>query len=344
MKRTCIIISGPLGTGWPADKVEVALKEALRRYATGGRESSRMDVQVMEEGAFSALETPLCGNVSVICACEILDSDTIENGTVGRLATVCRLRHLPLVCICRRQALPAKLLRKAGISEVWALDELLGSPEAALESLLSPDTPLPLLVAGCDEAGRGPLAGPVFAAAVILPEGFYHPLLNDSKQMREQDRDMLREIIEREAVAWCVTPVSAEEIDRVNILNASLLGMRRSLDGLHDAKGAAIRPDLILVDGNKFNLYTSPEGRSIPHRCVVKGDGRFAAVAAASVLAKTYRDEYMRRLALQYPQYGWDRNMGYPTPEHREAIRRFGPTPEHRKSFKWLPEEENLLF
>lgn len=340
----CIIISGPLGAGWQADRVETALKEALRRYATGGRDASRLEVQVMEEGAFAALEMPAGTDITVISTCENLDNETIGNGTLGRIAALCRSRHLRLVCICRRQALPAKLLRKAGISEIWALEELLDDPDAALGSLMTTDTPLPLMVAGCDEAGRGPLAGPVFAAAVILPEGFYHPLLNDSKQMKEQDRELLRDIIQREALAWCVTPVSAQEIDRINILNASLLGMRRSLDGLRDASGAPVRPGLILVDGNRFNPYTTPEGVAVPHRCVVKGDARFAAVAAASVLAKTWRDEYMRRLALQYPQYGWDRNMGYPTPEHREAIRRSGPSPEHRKSFKWLPEEENLLF
>jgi len=183
-------------------------------------------------------------------------------------------------------------------------------------------------IAGCDEAGRGCLAGPVFAAAVILPEGFYHPLLNDSKQMNERERNELREVIEREALAWKVVAVDAAEIDRINILNASITGMQRALDGL------SLRPDLILVDGNRFQPYTAPDGGRIPAHCVIHGDASSAAIAAASVLAKTHRDEYMRLLAAEYPQYGWDRNMAYPTAEHREAIRHYGITPYHRKSYK----------
>ena len=176
--------------------------------------------------------------------------------------------------------------------------------------------------AGCDEAGRGPLAGAVFAAAVILPPEFHHPLLNDSKQMSERAREELRPIIEREAVAWAVEAVSPEEIDRVNILNASILGMQRSVLRL------SVRPDFLLIDGNKFKPFDG-----FPYRTVVHGDATYASIAAASVLAKTWRDEYMRRIAAEYPQYGWARNMGYPTPEHIEAIRRFGLTPYHRRSF-----------
>jgi ribonuclease HII len=188
--------------------------------------------------------------------------------------------------------------------------------------------------AGCDEAGRGPLAGPVFAAAVILPKDFHHPLLNDSKQISERVREELRPIIEKEALAWAVTAVEPEEIDRINILKASITGMHRSLDKL------IIRPEFIIVDGNKFSPYIDRSGgastsdwRTIPHKCIVKGDAKFASIAAASVLAKTYCDDYMREAAKQYPQYGWDRNFGYPTKEHREAIIRYGETPLHRKSF-----------
>ena len=178
------------------------------------------------------------------------------------------------------------------------------------------------LEAGCDEAGRGPLAGPVFAAAVILPEGFSHPLLNDSKQMSEKARDLLREVIEREALAWAVEAVEAEEIDTVNILNASILGMQRAVRRLSP------RPEFLLVDGNRFKPCDG-----IPYRTIVHGDATYASIAAASVLAKTWRDAYMRQIAADYPQYGWEHNMGYPTREHIEAIRRYGYTPHHRKSF-----------
>ena len=179
-----------------------------------------------------------------------------------------------------------------------------------------------LVEAGCDEAGRGPLAGPVYAAAVILPKDFYHPHLNDSKKMTEKARETLRPIIEREALAWAVVEVSAEEIDTINILNASITGMQRAV------KKLSIRPDFLLIDGNRFKPCDG-----IPHQCVVKGDATYASIAAASVLAKTYRDEHMRRLAQEYPQYGWDRNMGYPTKEHIDAIIAHGYTPHHRKSF-----------
>ena len=179
-----------------------------------------------------------------------------------------------------------------------------------------------LVEAGCDEAGRGPLAGPVFAAAVILPKDFHHPLLNDSKKMTERARETLRPIIEKEAIAWAVEEVSAEEIDAINILNASITGMQRSVRKLE------VKPDFLLIDGNKFKPFDDYK-----YQCVVKGDATYASIAAASVLAKTYRDEYMRRLAQEYPEYGWERNMGYPTKEHVEAIIRHGYTVHHRKSF-----------
>ena len=179
-----------------------------------------------------------------------------------------------------------------------------------------------LIEAGCDEAGRGPLAGPVYAAAVILPKDFYHPLLNDSKKMTEKARETLRPIIEQEALAWAVVEVSAEEIDSINILNASIAGMQRAVRKLN------VKPDFLLIDGNRFKPCDG-----IPHQCVVKGDATYASIAAASVLAKTSRDEHMRRLAQEYPQYAWDRNMGYPTKEHIDAIIAHGYTPHHRKSF-----------
>ena len=179
-----------------------------------------------------------------------------------------------------------------------------------------------MVEAGCDEAGRGPLAGPVFAAAVILPQDFYHPLLDDSKKMSLKAREELRPIIEREAVAWAVEEVSTEEIDSLNILWASVTGIQNAVRKL------GVRPAFLLIDGNRFRPFDG-----YPYETIVHGDATYACIAAASVLAKTYRDEHMRSLAKLYPEYGWERNMGYPTPEHLEAIRRYGYTPEHRKSF-----------
>ncbi len=190
-----------------------------------------------------------------------------------------------------------------------------------------------IIEAGCDEAGRGCLAGPVFAAAVVLPEGFQNELLNDSKQLSEKVRDRLRTVIEQEAVAYAVVAVSPEEIDEINILNASITGMQRALDAL------TVRPQHIIVDGNRFRPYTDPAtGAIVPHTCFVKGDARYMSIAAASILAKTHRDEYMRRAAAEYPGYGWEKNAGYPTAAHREAIRRLGITPLHRKTFQLLPD------
>ena len=179
-----------------------------------------------------------------------------------------------------------------------------------------------LLEAGCDEAGRGCLAGSVFAAAVILPPDFYHPLLNDSKQMTERNRNILREIIEREAVAWAVAEITAARIDEINILKASIEGMNIA------AANLKVAPQFLAIDGNRFKPY-----QEIEHHCIVKGDARYLSIAAASVLAKTHRDEYMMRLHEEFPNYGWDRNKGYPTKEHRLAIREYGLTPYHRLSF-----------
>ena len=179
-----------------------------------------------------------------------------------------------------------------------------------------------LLEAGCDEAGRGCLAGAVYAAAVILPPDFHHPLLNDSKQMTERQRDLLRPIIEREAIAWAVEAVPAARIDEINILNASIEGMNLAAGRLDP------KPGFLAVDGNRFRSLCG-----LPFACVVKGDGKYADIAAASVLAKTHRDAYMRQLDAEYPQYGWGRNKGYPTPDHRRAIREHGLSPWHRLSF-----------
>ena len=185
--------------------------------------------------------------------------------------------------------------------------------------------------AGCDEAGRGCLAGSVYAAAVILPEGYQNELLNDSKQLSEKKRYQLREIIERDAVAWAVGIVTPEEIDKINILNASILAMHRALDQLK------VRPEAVIVDGNRFKPYKEPnDGKTLPHTTIVKGDGKYLAIAAASILAKTYRDDYMNELAKEYPQYDWFSNKGYPTKKHREAIKQHGITPYHRKSYNLL--------
>jgi len=189
--------------------------------------------------------------------------------------------------------------------------------------------------AGCDEAGRGCLAGSVYAAAVILPEDYQNELLNDSKQLSERRRYELREIIQRDALAWAVGIVTPEEIDRINILNASILAMHRALDQLK------VRPEAIIVDGNRFRPYCPVVGgisadAPLPHTTIVKGDAKYLSIAAASILAKTYRDDYMNRLAEEYPQYDWRSNKGYPTRKHREAIRQYGITPYHRRSYNLL--------
>lgn len=180
--------------------------------------------------------------------------------------------------------------------------------------------------AGCDEAGRGCLAGPVYAAAVILPQDFSNGLLNDSKQLSEKQRYALREVVEREALAWAVGIVSADEIDKINILRASILAMHRAVSQLK------IRPQHLLIDGNRFMPY-----EDIPHTTVVKGDATYMSIAAASILAKTYRDDYMLKIHQEYPQYHWDSNKGYPAPIHRDAIRKYGTTPYHRMTFQLLP-------
>lgn len=187
--------------------------------------------------------------------------------------------------------------------------------------------------AGCDEAGRGCLAGPVFAAAVILPPDYENPVLNDSKQLSEKERYQLRPEIEQSAVAWAVGIVSAEEIDKINILNASILAMHRAVDAL------SVVPGHLIIDGNRFKRY-----RDVSHQCVVKGDGKYLSIAAASVLAKIYRDDYMNRIDAEYPVYNWVSNKGYPTLKHRDAIRQFGVSPHHRMSFRLLDAQTQIDF
>lgn len=206
-----------------------------------------------------------------------------------------------------------------------------------------------LIEAGCDEAGRGCLAGPVFAAAVILPADFRNEMLNDSKQLTEKKRYQLREVIEREALAWAVGIVDNKEIDKINILNASILAMHRALDQL------TVRPEYIIVDGNRWKPYQEPtandnvndndnEPKVVPATTIVKGDGKYLSIAAASILAKTYRDDFMLRIHEEFPQYHWDKNKGYPAKVHREAIRQYGTTPYHRMSFNLLGNIQQLEF
>ncbi len=189
-----------------------------------------------------------------------------------------------------------------------------------------------LVEAGCDEVGRGCLAGPVVAAAVILPKKYRHRVLNDSKQLSKEERLEIRKVIVRDALSWAVAEVSSAEIDEINILNASFRAMHLALDQLK------VRPDFLLIDGNRFTPYNG-----LPFECIIKGDGRYLSIAAASILAKTYRDDLMERNAIQFPGYGWETNVGYPTPEHRDGIKKLGITPFHRRSFQLLPSQLELF-
>jgi len=191
--------------------------------------------------------------------------------------------------------------------------------------------PLDKLIAGCDEAGRGCLAGPVVAAAVILPKNFKNPILNDSKLLSDKKRHLLRSIIKKEADTWAIGIVSSKEIDKINILNASFLAMHRAIDQLN------IEPEFLLIDGNKFNPY-----KKITHKCIIKGDSQFLSIAAASILAKTYRDDIMKQLHVEFPKYYWSKNKGYPTKEHRNVIKKIGASKYHRKSFQLVPSQLSL--
>ena len=187
--------------------------------------------------------------------------------------------------------------------------------------------------AGCDEAGRGCLSGPVFAGAVILPKDFYHPLLNDSKQISEKNRYILREVIEKEAISYAVATVSCKEIDKINILNASILAMQKAVDKL------STKPELLLIDGNRFKQH-----KEFEHKCIIGGDGKYASIAAASILAKTYRDDYMKKIHEEFPMYSWDSNKGYATKKHQIAILKHGQTKYHRKTFSFKMQQMSLDF
>ena len=283
-------------------------------------------------GEMAGLEEKIAAADFILTGEGRFDSQSLDGKLISGILTLCKSYKKKPIVVCGRCSLPASVWKKAGIGDVYALGEVESDPKRSMAEAAALLSGSRTRVAGCDEAGRGCLAGPVFAAAVILPEGFSHPLLNDSKQLTEAQRDELRPVIEREAVAWAVTAVDAEEIDRINILNASIEGMRRSLDKL------TVKPDLVLIDGNRFSSWNNT-----PAHTVVKGDATVQAIAAASVLAKTHRDEYMRNLAKEYPQYGWDRNVAYPTEEHRAAIRQYGITPYHRRSFNLLGSDDSLF-
>ena len=326
MTRRYLIISSGFGGNLDAASMAENIETALRKHVVCGEDREKvlvekvlLDDAAADYGVIPDLERKISGCDIVIAAEKNLDDLSLGWRFLGGVAGICKKQGKPLDVICSTCALDPKLSKRAGITNIFPLSDL--GPSVQMNSSW-------LLVAGCDEAGRGCLAGPVFAAAVILPEGFYHPLLNDSKQLTADQRLMMRAIIEREALAWKVVAVSAEEIDEMNILNASIEGMRRALDAL------GRRPHAILVDGNKFKPYTTPSGQPVHHHCIVQGDGRCAAIAAASILAKTHRDEFMTNLARKYPQYGWERNFAYPTPDHKAAIKEFGITPYHRKSYK----------
>lgn len=271
----------------------------------------------------------------ILCDVDEISAKTLSEGPLAVLSQLCRDSFRSLYVVCGEFRAKSRELQKSFIREWCLRDELLSKGGGWSEP--EPDVPQGYrYVAGTDEAGRGPLAGPVYAAAVILPEGFYHPLIKDSKKLNAEQREEARRIIEENAVAWGVASASPREIDEINILHASILSMHRALQKLET------KPDFICVDGNRFKIFQGADGHVIPHATVVKGDAKISAISAASILAKTYRDEYMLRLAADYPQYGWERNMAYPTPEHLEAIKKYGLTDHHRRSFS-CGVEETLL-
>lgn len=285
-------------------------------------------------GEMTGLEEKIAAADTVITGEGRFDSQSFSGKLIDGITTLCAKYGKKPVVVCGHSGLERKIWKKAGVGDVFSLSEMESDIDRCIsdaESLLSGE----VTVVGCDEAGRGCLAGPVFAAAVVLPEDFDHPLLNDSKQLSPAQRESLRPIIEKEALSWAVASCDNNEIDRMNILNASIEAMHRALEKTGVKRGRSI----ILVDGNKFKAY-----KDIPCHTVVKGDAKIRAIAAASILAKCYKDEYMSNLAKQYPQYGWEKNAAYPTPEHREAIRKYGITPYHRRSYALLPEDDKTLF
>jgi ribonuclease HII len=286
-----------------------------------------------------SLEERIASAETIITGEGRFDSQSLSGKLIDGIASLCRKYNKRPTVVCGENLVSPELLKTHKIGNVYQLMDICPDRQTCISSaeMLLKGADRTLIEVGCDEAGRGCLAGPVFAAAVVLPKGFSHPLLNDSKQLSALQREELREIIEREAVAWSVAAIDAQEIDRINILNASIKGMHGAIDNLKDSKGEKVAPSLIFVDGNRF----SPYGK-IPHHCIIKGDGKLSCIAAASILAKTHRDEYMRRLAAEYPQYGWEENMAYPTAKHREAIALYGLTPYHRRSFNLTGNQLNL--
>lgn len=282
-------------------------------------------------GNMTGLEARIAEADTVITGEGRFDGQSLSGKLIDGVAALCRKYGKKPVVVCGQNLLKPEVWKKAGVGDVYSLTEIESDTGICIRDaarLLSGEG---VVVAGCDEAGRGPLAGPVFGGAVILPEGFDAPVLNDSKQLSAKQREMLRPLIEG-GTEWGVGSVDAEEIDRINILKASIKSVHLALDAL------GRRPDIVLMDGNRFTQY-----RDVPCHTVVKGDAKIKAIAAASVLAKTHRDELMMHLAEEFPQYGWDRNMAYPTEEHREAIRKWGVTKYHRLSFNLLGTDNKLF-
>lgn len=290
-------------------------------------------------GRMVGLEEKIAAADAVITAEGRFDSQSLCGKLPDGINTLCKKYKKKPIVVCGQCSLKREVWKKAGIGDVYALRDIepdLSKCFANTVQMLGADD---VLVVGCDEAGRGPLAGPVYAAAVILPKDFNHPYLNDSKQLNEARREQLRPIIEKEALAWGVASVSAQEIDKINILNASIKAMHLAIDECLAKLGTTADHKVVIADGNRFKPY-----KNVSSHTVVKGDGKIKAVAAASILAKTHRDEFMREIAKEYPEYGWERNMAYPTKDHRDAIRRLGPTKYHRLTFNLLEGKENNLF
>lgn len=289
-------------------------------------------------GSMVGLEEKIKAADAVITAEGRFDSQSLCGKLPDGISTLCRKYKKRLTVVCGQCSLRREVWKKAGIDDVYSLRDIEPDLSKCFSSgpeMLSAED---VLLIGCDEAGRGPLAGPVYAGAVILPNDFSHPLLNDSKKLSESHRLQLRSVIEKEALAWGVASVGPQEIDRINILNASIKAMHLAVEECLAKLGDNSLHKVVIADGNRFKPYGG-----ISSHTLVKGDGKLKAVAAASILAKTHRDEYMRCIAREYPEYGWDRNMAYPTKDHRDAIRRLGPTKYHRLTFNLLDETDNLL-
>lgn len=289
-------------------------------------------------GEMVHLEAHIAAADVVVTGEGCFDGQSLSGKLIDGIVSICKRYKKKPIVVCGISHLKPEVWKKAGVADVYALSEIENDSAICIRDAASLLRGEGVTIIGCDEAGRGPLAGAVYGGAVVLPEGFDAPSLNDSKQLSQAKREQLRPQIESEAL-WGVGSVDAGEIDRINILNAAIKSVHLALDALcSSANGSVPSRPMILMDGNKFKPYGN-----IPCHTVVKGDAVIKAIAAASVLAKTHRDEYMLSIAAECPQYGWERNMAYPTEEHREAIRRFGVTKYHRKSFNLLPEENKLF-